>query len=70
MLECGRRRDPPRSRPIRPVTSLAVNHVHFNVQNPAADSTGWSPQVDILTFSAATERSVVTSDNAITEDRL
>ena len=46
-----------------------VCDVNFNVQNPTADSIGWSPQVDNLTFSAATERSVVISDNAITEDR-
>ena len=25
-----------------PVTSPAANHVHFDVQNPTADSTAWS----------------------------
>ena len=32
------------------VTSLAANHVHFNVQNPTADSTVWSREASFNTI--------------------
>ena len=61
-----------------PVTSLPINHVQFNVQNPTVHSTAWStkailntinvtkyvaPLADNQTFSVAAERSIVSSDN-------
>ena len=35
-----------------PVTSLAANHVHFNVQNPTAHSTAWSREASLNTIPA------------------
>ena len=35
-----------------PVTSLAANNVHYNVQNPAVDSTAWSREASLNTIPA------------------
>ena len=35
-----------------PVTSLAANHVHFDVQNPTADSIAWSREASLNTIPA------------------
>ena len=50
--------DPLRSWPTRLVTSLAENHVHFDVQNPTAYSTSREaslntiPTVDVTIYTA------------------
>ena len=48
------------------VTSLAANHVHFNVQNLTVDSTAWSREPILIRFS---DQRAIDSDNAITKDR-